>query len=120
MHLKQLNIRVSGRKINPITVVKYLGVHLNNSLTRKIRFKNIQIKPNREIELLSKIRHYTTKSLLKTINLSLFSSHLIYACQIWGQSKTTLFQEIKKLQDKTIYIINFFPKGTNVCLCTNS
>ena len=64
--------------------------------------------------MLSKIRHYTPKSLLKTIYFSLFNSHLIYACQIWGQSKTKLFQEIEKLQDKAIRIISFLPKGASV------
>ena len=85
---KHLNFRVSGQKINPTTSVKYLGVHLNNSLTWEIHFKNLQTKLNREIGLLSKIRHYAPKSFLKIICFSLFKSHLVYACQIWGQSKT--------------------------------
>ena len=79
---KHLNFRVSGQKISPTTNVKYLGVHLNNSLTWEIHFKNLQTKLNRAIGLLSKVRHYTPKSLLKTIYFSLFNSHLIYACQI--------------------------------------
>ena len=111
---KHLNFRVSGQKINPTTSVKYLGVHLNNSLTWEIHFKNLQTKLNRAIGLLSKIRHYTPKSFLKTIYFSLFNSHLIYACQIWGQSKTKLFQEIEKLQEKAIRIISFLPKGASV------
>ena len=111
---KHLNFRVSGQKINPTTSVKYLGVHLSDSLTWEIHFKNLQTKLNRAIGLLSKIRHYTPKSLLKTIYFSLFNSHLIYACQIWGQSKTKLFQEIEKLQDKAIHIISFLPKGASV------
>ena len=51
---------------------------------------------------------------LKTTNFSLFNSHLIYACQIWGQSKTKLFQVIEKLQDKAICIISFLAKGASV------
>ena len=110
---KHLNFRVSGQKINT-TIVKYLGVHLSDSLTWEIHFEHLQTKLNRAIGLLSKVRHYTPKSLLKTIYFSLFNSHLLYACQIWGQSKTKLFQEIKKLQDKAIRIISFLPKGASV------
>ena len=62
---KHLNFRISGQKINPTTSVKYLGVHLSDSLTWEIHFKNLQTKLNRAIGLLSKIRHYTPKSLLK-------------------------------------------------------
>ena len=49
------------------------------------------------------------KFLLKTIYYSLFNSHLIYAGQILGQTKTKLFQEVVKLQNKAIRIINFLP-----------
>ena len=97
---KHVNLRVSDQKINPTTNVRDLGIHLNNSLTWEIHFKNLQTKLNRAIGLLSKIRHYTPKSLLKMIYFSLSNSNLIYACQIWGQSKTKLFQEIEKLKTK--------------------
>ena len=72
--------------------------------------QNFQTKLNIAIGLLSKIRHYAPKSILKTIYFSLFNSHLIYACQIWRQ----LFQEIEKLQDKAIHVISFLPKGAIV------
>ena len=104
-----MNFRVSGQKINTTTSVKYLGVYLNDSLTWETHFKNLIPKLNRAIGLLSKVRHYTPKFLLKTIYYSLFNSHLIYASQIWGQTKTKLFQEVVKLQNKVIRIINFLP-----------
>ena len=105
-----MNFRVSGQKINTTTSVKYLGVYLNDSLTWETHFKNLIPKLNRAIGLLSKVRHYTPKFLLKTIYYySLFNSHLIYASQIWGQTKTKLFQEVVKLQNKAIRIINSLP-----------
>ena len=90
---KYPNFRVSGQKINTTTSVKYIVVYLNNSLTWETNFKNIIPKLNRAIGVLSKVRHYTPKCLLKTIWYSLFNSHIIYANQIWGQLKTKLFQE---------------------------
>ena len=104
-----MNFRVSGQKINTTTSVKYLGVYLNDSLTWETHFKNLIPKLNRAIGLLSKVMHYMPKFLLKTIYYSLFNSHLIYASQIWGQIKTKLFQEVVKLQNKAIRIINFLP-----------
>ena len=85
---EHLNFRVSGQKINPTTNVKYTAVYLNNSHTWEIHFKNLQTKLNRAIGLLSKIRYYIPKLLRKTIYFSLFNLYLIYAYQIWGQSKT--------------------------------
>ena len=96
-----MNFRVSGQKIHTTTSVKYLGVYLNDSLTWETHFKNLIPKLNRAIELLSKVRHYMPKFLLKTIYYSLFNSHLIYASQICEQTKTKLFQVVK-LQNKAI------------------
>ena len=76
---KHLYFRVSGQIINPTISVKYLGVHLSNSLIWEIHFKNLQTKLNTAIGLLSKIRHYTPKSLLKMIYFSLFNSQLLVA-----------------------------------------
>ena len=46
--------------------------------------------------------HYTLKYLLKTIYYSLFNSHVIYASQIWGQSKSDHFRKLVELQDKAL------------------
>ena len=61
------------------------------------------------ISLLSKVRHYKPKFLLKTIYYSFFNLHLIYASQISGQIQTKLLQEVVKLQKKAIWIKNFLP-----------
>ena len=111
---KKLNFRVSGEKINLTSSVKYLGVYLTPTLTWSTYLLELIPKLNRAVGLLSKIRHYTPKPLLRTIYYSLFNSHLIYACQTWGQSKTELFKKIQKLQDKAVRIINFLPNTAPV------
>ena len=69
-----MNFRVSRQKTNTATSVKYLGVYLNDSLSWETHFKNVIHKLNRAIGLLSKVRHYTSKFLLKGIYYSLFNS----------------------------------------------
>ena len=106
---KHLNFRVSSQKINPITSIKYLG--LNNSLTSGIYFKNLETKLNRAIGLLFKVRHYTPKSPLKRY-ISPYLTLISYILVKHGNTakpffKTKIFQEIEKLQDKAIRIINF-------------
>ena len=48
--------------------------------------------------------------LIKIIYFSLFNSHLIYPCQIWGQ-REDLINKISAIQDKAIRIINFKSKN---------
>ena len=49
---------------------------------------------------------YIPKFLLKTIYYSIFNSHLIYACQVWGQNENCQ-KKLFSLQNKAIRIINF-------------
>ena len=111
---KNLNFRVSREKINPTSLLKYLEVHLIHTLTWNTYLFEITPKINWAVGLLSKIRHYISKSLLRTIYYPLFNCHLMYACQTWGQSKTELFNKIQKLQDKALRIINFLPNTASV------
>ena len=49
------------------------------------------------------------KYLLKIIYYLLFNSHLIYARQLWRQSKSDHFRKLVELQEKPLIIINFLP-----------
>ena len=104
---KNLNFTISGQKIEISDSIKYLGLYLQDTLEWDIHLNAIIKKLQRAIGLLSKIRHYVPKWLLNTIYFSLFNSHLIYGCEIWGQRETQLFRNIQELQDKAIRIINF-------------
>ena len=63
--------------------------------------------------ILSKIRHYVPKFLLNTLYYTVFHSHLIYSCQIWGQNNTIL-RKLESLQNKALRIINFKNNKYNV------
>ena len=46
--------------------------------------------------------------LLRTIYYSIFNSHLIYACEVWGQDQNSLwFTKLTKLQNKGLKVLNF-------------
>ena len=81
---------------------------LQDTLEWNLYLNILNLKLNRAIGLLCKIRHYVPKFLLKTLYYTIFHSHLIYACQIWGQSQSIL-NKIQPLQDKALRIINFKP-----------
>ena len=56
--------------------------------------------------MLSKVRHYFPPSELRSIFHAIFSSHMKYGCQIWGQDSINT-RTIQKLQDSALRIINF-------------
>ena len=87
---------------------------MNEHLDWDLYFSQLKKKLNRGIGLLSKIRYFTSKHLLKTLYFSLFTSKLIYGCQIWGQDQNEEFKKIERLQEKAIRIINFLPLNAPV------
>ena len=114
--LKKINFCLSGQKTEVTDQVKYLGILLNNTLTWDTHLNDLIKKLNRAVGLLTKIRHYTPNFSLKGIYYSLFNSHLIYGCHVWGQTEieSQLLKTIGTLQDKAIRIINFLPNETPV------
>ena len=105
---KKFNFRLSGQKINLTEQVKYLGLLISNTLTWNSYQNSLINKLNRAIGLLAKIRCYTPRFLLNNIHYYIFNSHLIYACQIWGQKNNSeKLHQLSKLQDKALRIIHF-------------
>ena len=99
---KHLNFRISGQKIKTCSNVKNLGITLEENLEWNLHPNLLKPKLNRAIILLYKIRHYVAKFILKTLYCTIFHSHLIYACQIWGQIFNTL-TKMKPLKDHELF-----------------
>ena len=59
--------------------------------------------------MLSKIRHFVNETTLKSIYYAIFSSHLTYGSQIWGQMKNSNLNKIISLQKIALRIISFSP-----------
>ena len=99
-----------GHRLFPSDYLKYLGMYLDPTLSGKQHCNILSTKLKRATGMLSKIRHYVPKDELKSIYYAIFSSHMTYGCQVWGQnSNSTHIKQISSLQDKAIRIINFKP-----------
>ena len=108
--IKHLNFRISGEKINTSSTVNYLAVLLHENLQWQTLIDSLITKLSTAVGLLSKVRYYVPKYLLRTIYFSIFNSHIIYTCQVWGQNQAKI-KQISELQDKALRIINFKPKS---------
>ena len=64
--------------------------------------------------MLSKIRHYVDANTIRSLYFSLFSSHISYCCQIWGQGSNPHLNRILSIQRSALRIINFMPFRSNV------
>ena len=64
--IKQLNFCISGQKIKPSSPVKYLGIIMQNDLHCNSHLTKLRKKLSRSVALLSKVRYYIPKYLLRT------------------------------------------------------
>ena len=78
-------IKLDRKRLFTITSVKYLRVLSDEHLTWSPQISHVQMKLIQAIGILSKLKYQVTIHILKTVYHSLFGTHLLYACQIWGQ-----------------------------------
>ena len=100
-------IKMNGHKIIPSDYIKYLGIYLDTKLTGKYHCDLLVKKLKRSNGVLSKSRHYVPPEELRSIYYAIFSSHLTYGCQVWGQSINTYTEKLFKLQNRAMRIISF-------------
>ena len=58
--------------------------------------------------MLSKVCYFVNQNTIRTLYFSLFSSHMSYCCQVWGQTGSHL-NKISSIQRFALRIINFKP-----------
>ena len=102
-----LKIKMNGHRIYPSKSIKYLGIYLDETLNGSFHTKILSTKLKRANGMLCKARHYIPSDELRTLYYAIFSSHLIYGSQIWGQVTNSFNQKIFKLQNRALRIISF-------------
>ena len=100
-------IKMNGHRVRPSDHIKYLGVYLDSTLSGHSHCENLTKKLKRANGMLSKIRHYVPVTELRSIYYAIFSSHMMYGSQVWGQSITTHTEKVFKLQNRAMRIISF-------------
>ena len=102
-----LKIKMNGHRIVPSKKLRYLGIYLDETLNGGFHCQILSKKLKRANGMLCKARHYISKDDLKILYYALFSSHLIYGCQIWGQTLNSFNTKITTLQNRALCIITF-------------
>ena len=118
--LDSLKIKLNGKRLYPSTSIKYLGVLIDEHLSWKSHTDELIKKLNRSNNMLSKIRHYVDSKTIRSLYFALFSSHVSYCSQVWGQNGNRFINKILSLQRSAVRIINFMPFRSDVSLIFQS
>ena len=100
-----VNFELNGRRLNPISTVKYFGILLDEHLLWMKQVNWVNSKLNQTIGILSKLRYSTSLPILKIVYHSLFGSHLQYGAQLWGQGNCVNQNNVQNFQNRALRIL---------------
>ena len=77
-----IKFKLNGRRLTPVSTVKYLGMLLDEHLSWMKEVTWVNSKLNQTIGIIRKLRHNTSLLILKIVYHSLFGWHLQYGAQL--------------------------------------
>ena len=86
---------------------KYLGVMIDKQLTWNNHVNSVINKLAKAYRILSKVRHYVSKVVLRKLYYSFVYPYLKYGVIAWGNSRKTLLQNVQVARNQILRIINF-------------
>ena len=103
---EKIKIKLNGTILNHTHAIKYLGVYLDETLSGDQHCIELSKKLARANGLLAKARHYAPDE-IKSMYHALFSSHMNYGSQVWGQTNNASAKKVFLLQKAAMRIITF-------------
>ena len=105
--IPNLKIKMNGHRLFPSKNIRYLGAYLDETLNGKFHCEILSKKLTRANGMLYKARHFINNTDLKSLYYAIFSSHLTYGLQVWGQNQNIHNKKIFKLQNRAVRTISF-------------
>ena len=106
-------INIDGIEIPLVTHTKFLGVHIDHTLSWKIHVGHLHTKLMTNKNLLATSRNMLNTNCLKSVYYAHIYSHLSYGLILWGpMTSHKLIKELTTIQDACIQIVCKVPKRT--------
>ena len=102
-----ISIKFNGVRLISVDYVKYLGMFIDNYLSWNYHILQLSEKLRRANGILSKLRYYASIEICLQVYYTIFYSHLINVCNIWGLTSEENLKKIEILQKRCIRIMTF-------------
>ena len=104
---KNLNFRLSGKKMPLSSHVTYLGITLDESLEWNLQLHGLLQKVSRSVGVLAKLRYYLNYKSLLSVYYALFDSHVNFCIHTMGHVTQAPYEKLEKLQNKALRIMHY-------------
>ncbi len=100
------NIYVNGQKINIVTEIKYLGVHLDQTLSFKKHIKRMCNCIKYNISTFRHIRNSLTIEASFMYFNAMISSHITYCLSCWSQANETTLKPLRSVYNQALKVLD--------------
>ena len=100
---------INSTPIEKVSVTKYLGLHIDESLTWSTHIDKTCSELAKIVGVLYKLKNKLPKSTLETIYFSLFQSKILYLISIWGNAKKIYKKPLQVLQNRALKNVYSLP-----------
>ena len=107
---ESLILKIGINQLEAKPVAKYLGVLMDNQLTWKNHVDYVVNKLSTVAGILSKLKHYVPREVLKTVYYSIGFPRLLYGVLNWGNSASKYIHQRQLQQNK---LIKYLSKTAN-------
>ena len=105
-HQQDIANIINNVTIQRVQATNFLGVLIDESLNWKNHINMVKSKLSKVASVIYKVSHCIDCSSMRTLYCSLFLPHLMYCCEIWGNTHVTNIQCIILIQKRVIRLIH--------------
>ncbi|KAJ8022844.1 RNA-directed DNA polymerase from mobile element jockey [Holothuria leucospilota] len=93
---------MNGESLQKVDCTKFLGVLIDHGLTWKPHIDSISVKVAQCTGILSKLKHYLPRNILRSLYLTLILPHLSYCLPVWAGTSKKHLTKLTTLQKRAI------------------
>lgn len=108
-----LNLYINSKRINQVSISKYLGVVLDSRLDWQDQINILCNKLVKFIPLFYRIRKHLPFNLLRTLYFAFVYPILTYGIELFGYASDHLLNKLNVINNKLLRILQFRPIQTN-------
>jgi len=98
------NIYFNGQQITIVTEIKYLGVHLDQTLSFKKHIKRMTNSIKYNISIFKHIRNRLTIEAAFIYFNAMISSHITYCLSCWSQANETTIKPLRSVYNQALKV----------------
>ena len=107
IQLNNIGIRIGAQEIERKSVVKFLGIHIDEFLNWDTHITSLSVTLSKSLYIISKAKQlFKNKKILLMLYYAIFHSHVCYGIHLWSFAPAYKIKRIKSLQKRAVRIIH--------------